>query len=750
FGFGRYPNVINALQMERLLSASGPTAGHIARPSDHQEPKKIAWLQCIGSRDQNHSYCSSVCCMYATKEAMLAQEHVPGVECAVFQMDMRAFGKGFDAYFKRSESRGVRYVRCRPSSLKEVPSSKNIIVRYQAEEGQIQEEEFDLVVLSVGMEPDPSGQALARSLGIDLDSRGFCATQPFSPLDTNRPGVFVCGTATEPKDIPDTVVQASGAAARALRLIGQARGTEVTEKLYPAERPLDGAEPRIGVFVCHCGSNIAGVVDVKAVAEYAATLPNVVRAETVMYACSADSLNSIPYKVAEFDLNRVIVASCSPRTHEPLFRETLQESGLNPYLFEMANIRDQCSWVHSDNHEEATEKAKALVRMAVARARLLEPLHKESLDLNRQAMVVGGGVAGMTAALSLADQGYGVFLVEREQELGGHLRQLHTTVEGADPKAYLSSLEERVRAHSQIEVLTGMQVTKTGGFVGNYKTTLISVTDPTQRLIEHGVTILATGGQEYRGPEYLLGQDPRIITQSDLETRLAQGAPELQQARDIVMIQCVGPWESKEFYCSRVCCSLAMKNALELKKLNPKARIHVLFKEMRTYGFKEELYTAAREAGVLMVRYSDSKPPQLESQDGKLELRFWEPVFREDVTLRPDLVVLSEAIVPSEGSQELASVLKVPLSREGFLLEAHIKLRPVDFASEGIFLCGMAHYPKFIDESISQASAAAARATTILAQKQLLVGGVVAKVEADKCAACLTCVRVCPFQVPFI
>ena len=750
FGFGRYPNVITSLQMERLLSASGPTSGHVARPSDHQEPKKVAWLQCVGSRDQNHSYCSAVCCMYATKEAMLAQDHVKDVECSVFQMDMRSFGKGFDAYFRRGESRGIRYVRCRPSSLKEVPSSKNVIIRYQTEEGQIQEEEFDLVVLSVGLEPNPAGQELARSLGVELDRRGFCATGSFSPLDTNRPGIFVCGSFTEPKDIPDTVVQASGAAARALRLIGQSRGTEVTEKLYPAERPFDGTEPRIGVFICHCGSNIAGVVDVKAVAEYASTLKNVVHAETVMYTCSADSLNSMPHKIAEFGLNRVIVASCSPRTHEPLFRETMQESGLNPYLFEMANIRDQCSWVHTGDHEAATEKSKDLVRMAVARARLLEPLHKESLDLNRQALVVGGGVAGMTASLTLADQGYKVFLVEREKEMGGRLRELHSTVEGVDPAAYLVSLEDQVRSHSQIEVLTGMQVAKTGGFVGNYKTTLISTSDPTQMLIEHGVTILATGGREYRGPEYLLGQDPRVITQGDLEARLAQKAPELQQAKDIVMVQCVGPWDSQEFYCSRVCCSLAMKNALELKRINPKARIYVLFKEMRTYGFKEELYTAAREAGVLMVRYSDSRPPKLEARDGGLEMAFWEPGLMEEMSVKPDLVVLSEAIVPSGGTKELASTLKVPLSREGFLLEAHIKLRPVDFASEGIFLCGMAQYPKFIDESISQASAAAARATTILAQKQMLVGGVVAKVDTEKCAACLTCVRVCPFQVPFI
>ncbi|MBI2848947.1 MAG: CoB--CoM heterodisulfide reductase iron-sulfur subunit A family protein [Chloroflexi bacterium] len=750
FGFGRYPNVVTSMQFERTLSASGPTRGHIRRPSDQETPKKIAFLQCVGSRDQNHSYCSAVCCMYATKESMLAQEHNPGLECSIFIMDMRPFGKGFEAYYQRAKKQGVRYVRCRPSSLKEDPASKDVIVRYVNEDGKIQEEKFGLVVLSVGMEPSRSGQELARTLGVEMDHRGFGRTVPFHPTESSRPGVLICGCFAQPKDIPDTVTEASGAAAQALRLIGQARGTEVTEKTYPAEMSLDKAEPRVGVFVCHCGTNIAGVVNVPSVVELARTLPHVVHAENVIYACSADSLKSLPEKIAAHGLNRVVIASCSPRTHEPLFRETLREAGLNPYLFEMANIRDQCSWVHSSQPEAATAKSDALVRMAVARASLLEPLHKESLDINHQALVIGGGVAGMTAALSLADQGTKVYLVEREKEVGGHLRFLNSTVQGGTPQEHLSELVERIGMHPLIEVLTGTKVASQQGFVGNFKTTVASVEEPTQRLIEHGVTIVATGLAEYRGSEFHLDADPRVLTQGDLERKLAQTPDEVLQAKTVVMIQCVGPWEKQDFYCSRLCCALAAKNAIRIKELNAAAQVYVLFKDVRTYGFSEELYTQARQKGVLFIRYTDDRPPRLESTEEGLMVGAYEPILREDILLNPDLVVLSTAFIPAHGSSELASLLKVSLSREGFFSEAHIKLRPVDFASEGIFLCGGAHYPKFIEESMAQGAAAAARATTILSQRRLLVGGAIAQVEEAKCTACLTCVRVCPYDVPFI
>ena len=763
-GYGRYPNVVTSMQFERLLSASGPTGGHVTRPSDHEEPRRIAFLQCVGSRDQDHDYCSSVCCMYATKEAMLALEHVPGVECQIFMMDMRAFSKGFDAYFERGKELGIKYTRCRLSSLKEDPRTQDILFQYRTEDGQLGNERFDMAVLSVGLEPPADKKALAEALDIELDERGFCHTEPFKPVETSRPGVYVCGAFAEPKDIPESVVEASGAAAAALSLIGTERGTLVEEKVYPPEIPVAITdEPRIGVFICSCGSNIAGVVDVDAVVDYARTLPNVVFAENTIYTCSADSLKLIQERIAEHGLNRVIVSSCTPRTHEPIFRDTIREAGLNPYLFEMANIRDQCSWVHSSQSEAATRKANDLTRMAVGRSRWLMPLYTAPQPLSHEALVIGGGVAGMAAALNLAEQGFGVYLVERERELGGRLRQIYYTANGGDPQAYLRELVGKVQANPRIEVLTGYEVAKFSGFVGNFKTTVASASDPstssghspTQRLIEHGVTIVATGGQEWRGAAYLLGQDPRVMTQGDLESRLALDNPQsaIHNPQSVVMIQCVGPWDEGDdvpFYCSRICCGVAIKNALRIKELDPDCNVYVLYKDMRTYGFSEVFYTEAREKGVIFLRYDDDKRPDVQSVDGQLQVSVFEPILGQRLVLNADLLVLSSAVVPAEGSQDLAELLKFSCTLEGFFLEAHVKLRPVDFPAEGIFLCGAAHYPKFIDEAIAQAQAAAARAATILSKDVLQVGGVVAVVDEEKCTGCLTCVRVCPYDVPRI
>ncbi|TAK28650.1 MAG: FAD-dependent oxidoreductase [Chloroflexota bacterium] len=750
FGFGRYANVVTALQFERLLSASGPTQGHVVRGSDHKEPKRIAFLQCVGSRDQDHKYCSSVCCMYATKEAMLAQDHIPGVECQIFMMDVRAFGKGFDAFFERAKGQGVKYVRSRPSRLREQPDSKNILIRYQDEDGVLREEEFDLVVLSVGLVPTNSADALQDTFGIRLNEHGFCYTEPFHPVDTSREGVFVCGAFSEPKDIPDSVIQASGAAASVMQLLAEERGTLVEEKTYVDEKDVSGEEPRIGVFICSCGSNIAGTVDVKDVVEYAKTLPNVAFAENLLYTCSADSLKAMPEKIAEHKLNRVVVASCTPRTHEPLFQDTIREGGLNPYLFEMANIREHCSWVHAKMPAAATQKAKYLVKMAVLRSATLEPLHKMELGLNHEALVIGGGVAGMTAALNLADQGFRVCLVEREKQLGGNLAKLRSTVQGGNATEYVNALIKKVLEHPRVEVVTGMVVSKSEGFMGNFKTTLVSVDDPTQRLIEHGVTIMATGAHEYRGSEYLLGQDPRVLTMQDLEDKIEKTPDEIRRAKNIGMVLCVGPEPDKTWYCSRICCSTAMKNILKIRSLNPDANIFVLAKDVRTYGFREQLYTEARAAGAIFVRYDDSSKPQVENANGRLRVSFNDPILKDHIELDLDQLVLATALVPSEGTEELARSFKVPVTKEGFLLEAHIKLRPVDFSSEGIFLCGTGHYPKFADEAVAQAAAAASRAATLLSKKALEVGGVVARVEPEKCASCLTCVRVCPYHVPFI
>jgi heterodisulfide reductase subunit A-like polyferredoxin len=756
-GYGRYSNVVTSMEFERMLSASGPWGGHVTRRSpDHREPKKIAFLQCVGSREKDRDYCSSVCCMYATKEAMLAMEHIPGVEIKIFQMDMRAFGKGFDAYFERGKEKGIEYIPCRISGLEEDPETKEILIRYEdSNDGHcVKEERADLVILSIGMSPLPNVQELAKASGIQLDSHQFCLTQNFQPTETSRPGVYACGAFTEPKDIPDSVMQASGAAAKALATIGEARGTLIRKKEYPPEREVPPEEePRIGAFICSCGTNIAGTVDVKEVTEFARSLLGVVHSENTIYTCSADSLKLIQEKVKELNLNRVVVASCTPRTHEPLFRDTIREVGLNPYLFEMANIRDQCSWVHMNLKAEATEKAKDLVRMAIACSRNLEPLHQMPRSLIHTCLIVGGGLAGMVGALSMADQGYSVYLVEREKELGGRLRQIFYSDNGRDPQGYLKELIKRVDAHPGIEVLRGYQVVDHEGAVGNFKTKVAQVGGQAERVLDHGAAIIATGGKEYQGKAYLSGEDPRVITQQEFEKRLSLSDPSVSQAKSIVMIQCVGPWDddpSKSFYCSRICCSVAVKNAIRIKELHPEVSVTILYKDMRTYGFKEAFYTKAREKGVLFVRFDDKKKPSVSLSGGRIAVQMEDPMLHLPLTFHPDLLVLSEAVIPNEGSKELANLFKFPVTLEGFFLEAHVKLRPVDFATDGLYLCGMAHYPKTIDETIAQAGAASARAATILSQEMLQVGGVVAVVEGEKCAACLTCVRVCPYSVPVI
>ena len=763
FGFGRYPNVVTSLQYERMLSASGPTKGHIRRPSDGERPQRIAFLQCVGSRDQDHDYCSAVCCMYAAKEAIMTIEHARAedrgaveaepVHCQVFFMDTRAYSKGYEEYYRRAEEKyGVEYTRCRLSEVKENPLTGDLHLRYftpYREDQSLKEEEFDLVVLSVGMEISPSVKDLGRQLGIQLDEYGFCHTTLFDPLETTRPGIYAAGPFKEPKDIPETVMEASGAAANAARLLAPARGTLSDRTEYPPEKDLTGQEARTGIFVCHCGSNIGGYLDVPAVAEYAQGLPHVVHAEDNLYTCSQDTVAHIIETVKEKNLNRVVVASCTPFTHEPLFQDAIRQAGLNPHLFEMANIRNQCSWVHSDDWDAATTKAKSLTRMAAAKASRLSPLTITSVPVVQAALILGGGPAGITAALNLAGQGFDVHLVEREAHLGGNLRRIQTLhrEKGTDrppPAEYLSRLAARVDAQPRIKVYTGAELLETDGFRGNFTSRIQRNGDLLE--IRHGVTVVATGGEEYRGPEYGYGDHPAVLTQQEFETRLGEG--ELPDR--VTMIQCVGPAED---YCSRICCTVALKNALLLKERHPGAEITIFNRDIRTYGFKETLYEKAREAGVRFIHYEFDRKPEviLPGKMGKpLQVKAWEPVLQRDLALPADLVVLSMPVVPAQGARELATRLKLSTDMDGFFMEAHAKLRPVDFSADGVFMAGMAHYPKLLDETIAQAQAAASRAALTLSQDQMLTNARVAVVDPEQCVGCLSCVRICPYDVPQI
>jgi heterodisulfide reductase subunit A-like polyferredoxin len=767
FGLGRYPNVVTSLQYERMLSASGPTSGHVQRPSDGSSPRRIAFLQCIGSRDQSHDYCSSICCMYAAKEAIMTIEHARAearngigdgeVTCQVFFMDTRAYSKGYEEYYQRAEKKyGVKYTRCRLSNLYEDPDTGNLRVRYskpfEGEYGPI-EEEFDLVVLSVGMEISEPVKELGQRLGIGLDNYGFCHTTLFDPLQTSREGIYVAGPFREPKDIPETVIEASGAAAAVAQRLAPARHTLTKIQEYAAERDVSTEDPRIGVFVCHCGSNIGGFLDVPQVAEYAKTLPGVVHAEANLYTCSQDTIAHIIDQINEQNLNRVVVSSCTPLTHEPLFQDALRQGGLNPYLFEMANIRNQCSWIHSNSWEGATTKAKSLTRMAVARATQLEPLKTSKVPVNHTALIIGGGAAGMTAALTLAEQGFPVHIIEREDKLGGNLRHIRSFINGPGPAKhshtpaeYLAETVESVTNHPLITVHTRSTLVETGGFKGNFSSV---IQEGDHRLsVQHGVIIVATGGVEYRGNEYGFGTDSRILTQLEFEEQLANSLPSVDHDPHIVMIQCVGPAER---YCSRLCCTTALKNALKVKELYPNASVTILYRDIRTYGFKERLYTLARQAGVNFIHFDFDHKPDVQINDGnRVVVSVHEPILGRELELRSDLVVLSTPIVAPQGTRELATSLKLPIDLDGFFLEAHTKLRPVDFSADGVFMAGMAHYPKFLDETIAQAQAAASRAGRILTQETMLTNARVAVVDPNKCVGCLTCVRICPYDVPKI
>ena len=783
YGLGRYPNVVTSLQYERMLSASGPTGGHVKRPSDEKSPKRIAFLQCVGSRDQSHDYCSSVCCMYAAKEAIMTVEHAhaearsgngnPNVHCQIFFMDTRSYSKGYEEYYQRAKQKyGVEYTRCRLSDVKEDPVTGNLRVRYFVPfEGnsKILDEEFDLVVLSVGMEISDKVKELGQNLGVELDNYGFCHTTLFDPLQTSRDGIYVAGPFREPKDIPETVIEASGAAASAATLLSSARNTLAVAQDYPDERDIIAEDPRIGIFVCHCGSNIGGYLDVPGVAEYAESLQGIVHAEDNLYTCSQDTIAHIIDQVKEKELNRVVVASCTPLTHEPLFQDAIRQAGLNPHLFEMANIRNQCSWVHSSDWNSATKKAKELVRMAVARASKLEPLKVAEVPVNHTALIIGGGAAGITCALTLADQGFPVHLVERDEQLGGNLRHLRyfEPINGngsnTTPHEYLAENVYKVMQHSLIQVHLKTELERTNGFKGNFTSTLIR--DGHSFQVQHGVIIVATGGVEYKGTEYSYGTSQNVMTQLEFEaylTSIEQNQLNVDRQPDqltnsVVMIQCVGPAEK---FCSRMCCTTALKNALSYKRLHPSSDVTMLYRDIRTYGFKERLYTETRRQGVRFIQYDfEHKPDVLVEGDrtsinndvgANIRIKVMDPILRREIVMHPDLLVLSTPVVAPTGARDLASRLKLSMDMDGFFLEAHVKLRPVDFAAEGIFMAGMAHYPKFLDESIAQAQAAASRAASILAKETMLTNARVAVVDPEQCVGCLTCVRLCPYEVPII
>jgi heterodisulfide reductase subunit A len=751
YGYGRMENVVTSLDFERLLCATGPHEGEILRPSDKKHPHKIAWLHCVGSREViegGNSYCSSVCCSYIQKQVILAKDHDADIQAFIFHNDIRSFGKDFERFYQRAENLpGVTFIRSYVSIGKEIPDTKNVTIRYATLEDGVKEEEFDLVVLGVGLAPPADVRKLADQFGIQLNSHGFCKTDPFNPMETTRPGIYVSGAFQGPMDIPESVVTASGAGALCGHLLEYRRGKLARDRIYPPERDVSQEEARVGVFVCHCGANIGRVVDVPSVVEYSSTLDHVTHAEEGLFICSTDAAAQISDTIREKKLNRVVVAACTPRTHEPLFRDTLREGGINQYFFDMANIREHCSWVHSKQKEEATKKAKDIVRMSVARTVNLEPLQEFDLPVNKTGLVVGGGLAGMTCALSLANQGFEVHLLEKDTDLGGTARKIHYTLDGLDVQAYLNNLVRRVYQHPIIHVYHAATIKNVSGYVGNFITTVES--EGRVKEIEHGAVILATGADEYKPSEYLYGEDDRVLTQLELEDKISRSEKILVQSQSLVMIQCVGCRQEERNYCARICCSQAIKNALKLREINPAIDIYILFRDMRTYGYTEDYYREAAEKDVKFIRWEPDEKPDVETAtaEGRPVLRVTvpDPVLGQRLAIDADLLVLSAAVVPSPGSREIARMFKAPLSPDGFFQEAHVKLRPVDFAAEGVYTCGIAHYPKHIAETIGQAYGAAGRTATLLSQDTVTASGAVCEVKEYDCVSCGACITACTY-----
>ncbi len=751
YRYGEFVNVMTSLDYERLLSSTGPHQGEVLRTSDKKHPHKIAWIQCVGSRQilpGGNSYCSAVCCTYTQKQVILTKDHYADSECTIFHNDIRSYGKDFERFFQRAENLpGVRFIRSYVSIGKEIPESKNVTIRYSTPDDGVKEEEFDMVVLSVGLNPPADFKGLASKFGIELNSHGFCKTNPVNPMETSRPGIFISGAFQGPVDIPESVFSASGAGSQVGELLDYRRGNLARERIYPSERDASEEEPRIGVFVCHCGANIGRVVNVPSLVEYALTLPNVVYAQEQLFSCATNSAKEITDIVKEKGLNRVVVAACSPRTLEPLFRDTVREAGINQYYYEMANIREHCSWVHSKEKEEATQKAKDIVRMSVARTAFLEPLKEMELPVDKAALVVGGGIAGMTCALSIAGQGHEVHLLEKESELGGTARKVHYTLEGLDVQAYLRDLIRKVYQHPSVRVYHSATITEATGYVGNFVTKVEYERGLVD--IKHGASVIAIGADVYTPTEYLYGEDDRVMTLLELEDKIAKEESGVIDSKSLVMIQCVGCRQEDRNYCARICCSQSIKNALKLKEKNPEMDIYILFRDIRTYGFREDYYREAADKDIKFIRFEPDDKPLVEAveEDGQRLLRVTvpDPILGQRLAIDTELVALAAAVIPSAATGAVAGQFKVALSPDGFFKEAHVKLRPVEFGTDGVYLCGAAHYPKFIQETINQAYGAAGRVLTLLSSDTVVASGAVCEVDENKCISCGACITVCTY-----
>lgn len=747
YGYGRFPNVLTSIQYERLMNAAGPTHGEIVRPSDKKHPKNVAIVQCVGSRSRKLcDYCSQICCMYATKQAIVTKEHDPNTDVIIFYNDINASGKGHEELVRRAiEKYDVKYVKGLPSEILWDEKNGKLIIRYaDLPNGEVKTLDADLVVLCPALTPPKDLSKLANILGIELNEYGFIKTINHNSVETSFPGIYVCGACQGPKDISHSVVQALAAAAEATRRIislKKEHGILPSEHEYSKVDVVEDRveqEPRIGVFVCHCGLNIASVVNVKEVVEDASSIPNVVYAKDLVFACSKDGVENIKEAIKKHGLNRVIVASCTPSTHEKLFRNVCEEAGLNQYLFEMVNIREQVSWVHRRTRREATDKAKELVKMAVAKARLLKPLKKIEAPVTPSALVIGGTISGLIAAKTIADSGFKVHLIESGEKLGSDLDLYQYDSEISE---FISELVEYLNKHDSVEINLSTKIDEVKGSIGNFTVKLIG--KDTAREVTVGTMIVASNGEELKPSRmYYYGEDSRVSTLAEFRKKHNN----IDAAETLAFILCVNAREKTgRTYCSAICCEEALKQALNVKTMFPESDIYILYRDIRLPLNGERLYRKLREAGVKFIRYEIDQPPELTLEDGRPVLNVYDTTTDIELEIPVDKVVLATPIIPSGENHEISSKLKIPLNSFGFFLEAHPKLRPVDFSVDGIFLCGLSYAPQRLEDSILEGLASASRALTPLILGRIVTEPVVAEVNPSFCVGCGRCQNVCEF-----
>ena len=748
WGFGRYANVITSIQLEHHLAVAGAAKKPPVRPGDGQPIHNLGFLLCVGSRDKNNcdnEYCSSVCCMVAIKEAMVIREQLPGVTISIFYLDLRAHEKDAERYVTRAEEDAkIRFIRARVHGIEPTGTNGDLRLHYLNDQGCQCEEIFDLVVLSVGLETPRSAIRLAETLDVHLTSDRFASTSSFLPVLSSRSGIFTCGGLTGPKDISMAVTEGSAAAAGVAEILAETRHSLTADPAILPEIDVTGQPVRFGIFLCHCGSNISRVIDIAMVARDAATIAGVIHVEQNLFGCSPDTQKQIQKVIREKRLNRIVIAACSPHSHGPLFRETIRGAGLNESLFEMANIRNQNSWVHGSDPRQATAKASEQINMAVARLRLSVPVQPGTVPVIPTALIIGGGLAGMTAALNLARQGFTVCLVERTDVLGGNAQFLHQTWNGEDIPVFLSQLIDQVASHPRIRILFKSRVVNSDGHAGNFRTTLQR--GQQTETIQHGVTLLTTGGKRFIPKEYGYGRYPGVFTSLEFDKIYQYGDTRVRRGNSFLFIQCVGSRDDEHPYCSKVCCTHSVQSAIRLKKEDPGRRVYILHRDIRTYSRREALYSTARQLGIIFIRYDLQTKPMVSKADEVMRVAVRDHILHRPLVIEVDIVILAVAILPNTEAHEVARLFNLDVNEDGFFQEAHPKLRPVDFNSVGVFVAGLAHYPKPIEESISQALAAAARAATLLSQKELDLDGLKAVVVDERCDGCALCLDVCPYQ----